>query len=188
MYMIYDKRVLSSYNPIKLVFPKCNAGQLCDILRYRAELAFHEGVLDKDVIPLCAALAMEREDDAGYALDLLPYAGEETRKEGSSRVMIQHVYLVRNLWKRSSEEALKVKDNPREVYNKCNKLLIKLGYDSLSARRLASLLADLELYGFVIKVIKSRGKSRGVKWSVRISDTVDRTLVLETLERKLFAE
>ena len=76
--------------------------------------------------------------------------------------------------------AMKIKASPGEVYDECNKLLIKIGYDPLSTRRLASLLADLELYGFVTKEI------RGREWSVRLNDTLDRLLVLETLKKELF--
>ncbi len=82
--------------------------------------------------------------------------------------------------------AMKIKTSPGEVYDECNKLLIKIGYDPLSTRRLASLLADLELYGFVTKEIRSRGKSKGVEWNVRLNDTLDRLLVLETLKKELF--
>ncbi len=84
--------------------------------------------------------------------------------------------------------AMKVKASPGEVYDECNKLLIKIGYDTLSTRRLASLLADLELYGFVTKEIKGKGRAKGVEWNVRISDSIDRSLILETLKKELFAE
>ena len=66
-----------------LLFPPYDAIQLRDILEYRVEQAFNPNALSDEVIPLCAALAAQRNGDARYALDLLATAadlcGEENR-------------------------------------------------------------------------------------------------------------
>jgi len=205
MDMIRDKRVLSSFNPIKIVFPKYNALQLRDILWSRAEKAFYEGVLEEGVIPLCAALAMEREGDARYALDLLLYAGDEAVRQGSSRVTVEHVRIarmkveedfvrqsIRNLSLVQKLLLLAVLKNegasPKEIYNLCNEYLKKFRGEGLSHRRLSSLLGDLELYGFVMYVRKGMGRGRGTAWHVYLNDTIDRKLVEETLKESLLKE
>lgn len=159
MEMITDKRVLSSFNPVKIVFPKYNASQLEDILRYRAERVFHGDILDEGVIPLCAALAMSREGDARYALDLLMYAGDEAIRRMDSKVTVNHVELAR---KRLEEDFIKQSiqslslaqklflmsvlkregGSPREIYELCNEYLEKYCGLRLTHRRLSSLLGD----------------------------------------------
>lgn len=205
MDMITDRRVLSSYNPIKIVFPKYNANQLEDILRSRAEQAFYEGVLDEDVIPFCAALAMEREGDARYALDLLMYAGDEAVRRMDNKVTIEHVKIarrrveedfirqsIRNLSLTQKLLLLAVLEreggSPREIYELCNEYLEKFRGSKLSHRRLSSLLGDLELYGFVTYVRKGMGRGKGTRWSVHLNDTIDRKLIEESLRESLSEE
>jgi len=205
MNMITDKRVLSSFNPVKIVFPKYNASQLEDILRYRAERAFYEDVLDDDVIPLCAALAMNREGDARYALDLLMYAGDEAIRRMDSKVTVDHVKAARKRLEedfiRQSIQTLSLAQkllllsvlkregsSPREIYSLCNEYLEKYNGSKLTHRRLSSLLGDLELYGFVVYVRKGMGRGKGARWSVYLNDTVDRQLIMEFLKESLERE
>lgn len=202
MNMIADRRVLSSFNPIKIVFPRYNATQLQDILWLRAKEAFCEGIFDEDVIPLCAALAMEREGDARYALDLLMYAGDEAVWQASKKVTIEHVKIavkkleedfirasVRNL---SLDQKLlllavleKEGKSPGEIYMLCNKYLERFKGTTLSHRRLSSLLSDLELYGFVMYVRKGMGRGKGTRWNVYLNDTIDKKFIMETLNEDL---
>ena len=202
MDMITDKRVISSFNPIKIVFPKYNVSQLEDILRLRAEMAFYEGVLEDDVIPLCAAFAMEREGDARYALDLLMYSGDEAVRRMNHKVTVEHVKIARRKLEedfiRQSIQNLslaqkllllavlrKEGDSPREIYTLCNEYLEKITGDRLTHRRLSSLLGDLELYGFIIYVKKGMGRGKGVSWRVYLNDTIDRKLIIESLKESL---
>lgn len=202
MDMITDKRVLSSFNPIKITFPKYNADQLRNILEVRAKDAFYEGVLEDGVIPLCAAYAAHREGDARYALDLLAYAGDEAVRKMSDKVMIEHVRIAK---RKLEEDFIKqsVKNlslaqkllllavlkcdggYTRDVYTLCNKYLKKLKEDTLSNRRLSSLLSDLEMYGFVEYVKKGLGKGRGTRWCVYLNETIDRNLIREALKESL---
>ncbi len=206
MDLINDKRVLSSFNPIKIVFPKYNAIQLQDILQYRAKMAFYEGVLDEEVIPLCASLAaLEREGDARYALDLLLYAGDEAIRQGSNKVTAQHVKIAR---RKVEEDFIKQSilnlslvqkflllavlrnegASPREIYSICNEYLLKYRGETLSHRRLSSLLSDLELYGFVIYVRRGRGRGMGTAWQIYLNDTLDRKIVEEALKESILKD
>jgi cell division control protein 6 len=81
-----DARTLSSFGNKEFVFPPYDALQLREILEDRARIGFKEGVLESEVIPLCAALAAQEHGDARKALTLLEYAGEIAVEKGSSIV------------------------------------------------------------------------------------------------------
>src|SRR5664280_275988 len=84
-------RVRSSLRDREIVFPPYNAQQLVDILHERSEMSFKDGVLNNDVIPLCAALAAKEEGDARYALDLLRTSGELADERASETVFENYV-------------------------------------------------------------------------------------------------
>ena len=83
-------RALSSFTPEDVHFDDYDANQLKAILRRRKD-AFHEDVVDGDVIPLAAAFAAQTNGDARKAIDLIRVAGELAEREGSSRVREEHV-------------------------------------------------------------------------------------------------
>lgn len=70
--------------------PKYTAPQLHDILRVRAQLAFHPGVVDDEVLELISEIAAE-EGDARYAIELLEHAGRNADEEGSDTVGAEQV-------------------------------------------------------------------------------------------------
>jgi len=84
--LITDARDQSSYLYADVTFPAYNAIQLRDILEYRVEQAFYPNALNDEVIPLCAALAAQRNGDARYALDLLSTAADLCEEEGRTAV------------------------------------------------------------------------------------------------------
>ena len=86
-----DARVKSSLNEEELVFIPYNAIQIQDILNERALLAFQEGVLNEEVIPRCSAYAAREHGDIRRALELLRFAGELAEREGSGKVLAQHI-------------------------------------------------------------------------------------------------
>ncbi len=86
-----DARVKSSLNEEEIVFLPYNAIQIQDILKDRAYMAFQEGVLSEDVIPKCSAYAAREHGDARRALELLRFAGELAEREGSEKLMIEHI-------------------------------------------------------------------------------------------------
>ena len=83
-------RAVSSFTPEDVHFDDYDANQLKAILRRRQD-AFHEDVLDDDVIPLAAAFAAQTHGDARKAIDLMRVAGELAEREGSDRVREEHV-------------------------------------------------------------------------------------------------
>jgi cell division control protein 6 len=83
-------RALSSFTPEDVHFDDYDANQLQAILRRRRD-AFHDGVLDEDVIPLAAAFAAQTHGDARKAIDLMRVAGELAERENDERVREEHV-------------------------------------------------------------------------------------------------
>ena len=86
-----DPRILSSLGEEHIVFPSYNASELRDILSERAIIAFQDGVLKEDVIPLCAAFAAKEHGDARKALQLLRTAGELAERVQNKYVTSKHV-------------------------------------------------------------------------------------------------
>ncbi len=82
-----DARTLSSFVDKEVVFAPYDAHQLTEILDERAKEGFKEGVLNNEVIPLCAALTAQEHGDARKALMLLRYAGEVAVERGSDCVV-----------------------------------------------------------------------------------------------------
>ncbi|WP_193366006.1 orc1/cdc6 family replication initiation protein [Halorubrum coriense] len=83
-------RAVSSFTPEDVHFDDYDADQLQSILRRRQD-AFHDDVLDDDVIPLAAAFAAQTHGDARKAIDLIRVAGELAEREGDTRVREEHV-------------------------------------------------------------------------------------------------
>jgi cell division control protein 6 len=86
-----DPRVLSSLSEEEVVFKPYNADELSDILYDRAKRAFRENIVSEGPISLCAALAAAEHGDARRALDLLRVAGELAEREGSTRLVENHI-------------------------------------------------------------------------------------------------
>ncbi|MFW9880367.1 MAG: Cdc6/Cdc18 family protein [Candidatus Thorarchaeota archaeon] len=86
-----DPRIISSLGEEHIVFPSYDANELKDILIERAKIAFNEGVLKEEVIPLCAALAAKENGDARKALQLLRKAGELGERAQNKIVTSKHV-------------------------------------------------------------------------------------------------
>ncbi len=95
-------RVLQALDPATSTFFMRNlihftpytAAELFDILKERAELAFHEGVIDDDVIRYIAMLeGVDREGSgsARTALEILVRAGESADSCGRGRVTLEDV-------------------------------------------------------------------------------------------------
>jgi cell division control protein 6 len=72
-------RVKDSLCEEEIHFPPYDATQLGNILAQRADKAFIEGVLEGDVVPLCAAFAGQETGSARHALKLLYKAGDLAR-------------------------------------------------------------------------------------------------------------
>lgn len=86
-----DPRIRSSFVQHTLKFPAYTVPQLKEILLRRALLAFFEGALGQDTIPLCAAIAFKAGGDARVALSLLLSSGKAAERENASSVEVCHV-------------------------------------------------------------------------------------------------
>lgn len=172
-------RVTSSLNDREIVFPPYGANQLSDILSERAELAFNEDILEKDVIPLCSAMAAKEEGDARYALDLLKNAGELAVDEDSDKVTSEHVRrakdriehnkvteIIQTLpsqQQRLLEAVLNLTKQDEEItsgklYDEYKELSKK---DAVTYRRIFDFINDLELLGIISTNTISRGRGKG---------------------------
>ena len=86
-----DARVRSSFVQHAYKFAAYSAPQLKEILQQRAGKAFFDDVLDPEVVPLCAAVAVNRGGDARIAFALLRAAGKAAERENSVQVEVKHV-------------------------------------------------------------------------------------------------
>lgn len=175
-----DPRVLSSLSEEEIIFPPYNATQLEDILNQRAELAFHEGVLDEGVIPYCAALAAQEHGDARKALDLLRISGEIAESRDDRVVTKEHVKeAVRKMECDHITEAVKTLPNQSklilysmialyesgrrkfttgEVYAVYKSLCRKIGMEILTQRRVSDLISELDMLGIINSIVISKGR------------------------------
>lgn len=87
-----DPRAKSTLCDQEIHFPPYDANELETILSDRANVAFHDGVLSDDAVPLTAALAAQRSGYARTALDLLYEAADKARSENDSLVRDTHVH------------------------------------------------------------------------------------------------
>jgi cell division control protein 6 len=191
-----DPRVKSSLGEEEIVFPPYDATQLRDILAARAEIAFEDGVLSTDVIPLCAAFAAQEHGDARRALDLLRTAGELAERDQTERADENHVRQAQDkieldrvievvrtlptqsrvvlfaviLLERNGAETI----NTGEVYNIYRRLCNEIDTDVLTQRRVTDLISELDMLGIVNAVVVSKGRygrTKELNLSVPLDDT-----------------
>lgn len=177
---LLDPRVLSSLSEEEMVFPPYTAHELMDILNQRAALAFREGVISQGVINLCAALAASEHGDARRALDLLRVAAEVAERTGSKTVDEKHVRVAQGVIERGRiYEAVstlplhsklvlmaillltKSSTNPPtsgEVFCTYRDLCSLAGVESLTDRRVSSLLSELDMLGVIGGEVVSLGR------------------------------
>lgn len=180
-----DPRVKSSLGEENMVFYPYDAKQLQDILEHRAREAFKPDALSPSVIPLCAALAAQEHGDARRALDLLRVSAELAERERATKVTEKHVRkalhkieldhiteVIRTLPLQSKilllamvrEErekrasGLKPSMTTGEVYERYRQLSKKLKIESLTQRRIADLISELDMLGIITARVISKGR------------------------------
>lgn len=198
---ILDPRVRSSLGEEEIIFPPYNALELRDILLFRAKEAFNDGVLEEDVIPLCAALAAKEHGDARRALDLLRVAGEIAERENSDKVTCEHVKKAYSeIEKNTTLEVVKslplqakivlhaillleeknVKPiTTGHIYSVYTNLCKVIGVSCLTQRRISDIISQLDTLGLISAEIVSRGRY-GRTRVVKIN--VDRKILVEALK------
>ncbi|WP_254864510.1 Cdc6/Cdc18 family protein [Halovivax gelatinilyticus] len=191
-----DPRVKSSLGEEEIVFPPYDANQLRDILQHRSDVAFKDGVLSPDVIPLCAAFAAQEHGDARRALDLLRTAGELAERSQTETIVEEHVRqaqdkieldrvveVVRTLPTQSKLVLFSIilleqhgvhSINTGEVFNIYKRLCNELETDVLTQRRVTDLISELDMLGIVNAVVVSKGRygrTKEISLSVPLEET-----------------
>lgn len=187
-----DPRVRSSLSEEEIVFPPYNALQLQEILNKRAQGAFKEGILQPGVIAKCAAFAAREHGDARRALDLLRIAGELAEREGSKKILLEHIddsndkiekdkilEVVRTEPKQfqlvlaSIIQLSEKQDNnlifTGDVYNLYQDFCIKNKLEVLTQRRVSDIIQEFDMLGIInVRVIsKGRGgRMREIKLAI----------------------
>ncbi|MEM2881453.1 MAG: ORC1-type DNA replication protein [Candidatus Methanomethylicaceae archaeon] len=175
-----DPRVRSSLGEEELVFPPYNALELEDILKRRADGAFMRGVIEPQVIKLCAALAAKEHGDARRALDLLRVAGELAERAGNDKVTEEHVRraqkevekdrvveVIRTMPLHSRILILSLylleKSKGRncvtgELYELYSSVVKNFGLEPLTQRRISDLINELDMLGIATAKVVSKGR------------------------------
>ncbi len=176
-----DPRVRSSLGEEEIVFSPYNALQLRDILERRAVLAFASGVLGEGAIAKCAAYAAREHGDARRALDLLRVAGEIAVRQGSDRVLLEHIdtanqkierdkildviesepsqfqlvlYAIMLLHEREKGSAIYTGD----VFQVYQDLCAATKSEVLTQRRISGILAEFDMLGIINAQVISKGR------------------------------
>lgn len=137
-----DSRVRSSFVQHTLAFSPYTVPQLKEILSQRASLAFAPGVLDSEVVPLCAAIAFKNNGDARVALALLLSAGKAAERENAPKVLVSHVRQTEEQTLESSGvKAERKKDDMDGLDRKIVELVQKAGKAGMESGKLYDSLA-----------------------------------------------
>jgi cell division control protein 6 len=190
-----DPRVKSSLGEENMIFPPYDAGELQDILNQRVSIALKPDTIDGEVVPLCSALAAQEHGDARRALDLLRMSAELAERSKVIKITKKHVRLaqnkieidriievVRTLPTQSKLILLAILVQERhnkktgttgtittgEVYEIYKELCKKTRSDSLTQRRVADLISELDMLGIITARVISKGRygrTRDIKTS-----------------------
>jgi cell division control protein 6 len=91
IFELLDASSTSTFKRTNVVeFGKYSSDELRDIVKTRAELAFHDGAIDDDAISLIAEISSEW-GDARFAIEILEKAGMLADEESTGRISVEHV-------------------------------------------------------------------------------------------------
>lgn len=180
-----DPRVRSSLGEENIIFSPYDAGQLQDILKYRADVALKPNIVDNDVIPLCSALAAQEHGDARRALDLLRVSAEIAERDNATKITNRHVRSAQNkieidritevtrtlpnqsklilfsillIEKQSKKAGVTQIMTTGEVFDVYKDLCKKSRYDCLTQRRITDLISELDMLGIITARVISKGR------------------------------
>jgi len=196
-----EPRVVSGLSQEECLFESYSAGQLQDILKQRAEIGYHPGILEEGVIPRVAALAAREHGDARRALDLFLKSGEIAERTGAKMIKEKHVdkaqfaiesSLIKGaiqklplqskliLFSIFKIEELKVKMeiNTGEVYDVYQQFCSYIKLEALSQRRVSDLITDLDMQGLINASIINRGRYGRTK---KIKLNIKKSLIVEII-------
>ena len=91
IFELLDASSTSTFKRTNVVeFGKYSSDELRDIVKTRAQLAFHDGAIDDDAISLIAEVSSEW-GDARFAIEILEKAGMLSDEESAGRISVEHV-------------------------------------------------------------------------------------------------
>jgi len=188
-----DPRVFSSLSEEEVVFRPYDAGELRNILCERSKISLRDGALSESALSICSALAAAEHGDARRALDLLRVAGEVAERQGATLITEDHVRdaekhiehnrvfdALSNLTLHSKLVLLGVYHLSRssattgDIYDVYNELCGELGIDSLTQRRLGTLVSELDAMGLLNAKVVNMGRYGRTK---RIRLEVSKSLI-----------
>ena len=191
-----DPKIKSRLGEEKIIFPPYNTVQLEDILKDRSIEAFTKGTLSEGVISYCAALSAQDMGDARRALDLLRIAADIAERNGDKVISEAHVKkaknkieldavseVVRTLTPQSKTVLMSIiinteNDNPTmntgDVFTTYKFISEVLETSTLTQRRVAGLISELDMLGIIHARVKSFGRAgRTREIELNTKDVVD---------------
>lgn len=179
---IIDARVWSTLSVDEIIFPPYDSDQLYDILKQRAEMVFHPGVVSDGVLKMCAAYAAQENGDARRALELLRRAAESAEKDRVERITETHVYKGQSLIEKhrviqivkslpihsklvliailclNKKENRAIIGTTGEVFRLYEELCFEANYVPLTQRRVSDLISELDKLGLINAVLTHKGR------------------------------
>jgi cell division control protein 6 len=175
-----DPRVLSSLSEEEVVFRPYMAPELKDILLERTKITFYDDVLTEGALNICSALAAAEHGDARRALTLLRVAGELAEREGTPKIIEDHIrqaqkkiehdrvnMILRTLTPHSRlvlsgmyliRKAKITTAITGDVYEVYTELCGEIGFEPLTQRRVSSLISELDIMGVLNARLVSLGR------------------------------
>ena len=176
-------KVRSSLCEEEIHFPAYDATELQQILQQRADVAFHESVLEEGVIRLCAAYGAKDAGDARQSLDLLMKAGDIARDDSAEHVIDEHVRQGRTSLERGRiregiggltqhghlvlyavltlDQEGKIPVRSRDVRPRYTSMAERAGINPLVARRMRDHLSELTMLGILDVTERNEGRRGG---------------------------
>src|SRR6056297_1427167 len=190
---VLEPKVKSTLGEREIKFGPYDATELRDILGYYADIAFREGVLGEDVVPLAAAFSAQERGDVRQGLRILEKAGEYARMEGAEGVTEAHTrratdtietdelldYFEHDL---SSQQALtylattlafiepKHEAATKRIYNLYSSIAESSSRRVKSERKIYEFLDQLSMQGLVRSAEKNQGRKGGRKYLYEVTD------------------
>lgn len=185
----------------EILFPPYDAGELQNILRKRADIAFHDDVLEDDVIPLCAAFSAQDSGSARQALRLLRKAADIAENDAmaggdtiiteddvrAAEHQIQRQQVVEGMHSLTTQGQYvlltvcqiaakgETPERTKVIYEQYQQVAREYGNDPLKRRRVHDHLSDLSLHG-ILRLVESsggRGNYNEYELDVSLSSALD---------------
>lgn len=197
-----SQRVKDTLCEEEIRFTPYDAGQLRAILSRRAEKGFCDGVLEDEVIPLCAAYAAQDNGSARQAIRLLYKAGTIAHNAGDEMVTEDHVREAREEIERNALleglRSLTVQEHAsflavalleakgstpartKEIYSEYKKIAKLVDIDASTMRSIRDHLQALDLYSFLEGSKQTGGIEGGERWHFELN--LDLAVVVDILD------